>query len=181
MEAAETMFHPVSFEKLSVPTNVNWSVGWQERLREAEKELHATKVDWLSIADIPNEMMVVKVPRLRFELTFMLLDGRLSWTRHTASGSDEGMSLIWQVRDNLKNVVALYNRLGHERTELGQLLVEGNLEKPSAVMVVRDKSAIATQPVMKVKAFSLVGIPEKSLDSLQQDVRNAQDQAQLYS
>jgi hypothetical protein len=34
---------------------------------------------------------------------------------------------------------------------------------------------------MKVKAFSLVGIPEKSLDSLQQDVRNAQDQAQLYS
>src|SRR5262249_55300238 len=135
----------------------------------------------LSIADIPNEMGVVKVPRLRFELSFMLLDGRLSWTRHTPSGGDEGMSLSWQVRDNLKNLVALYNKLGHERTELGKLLVEGSLENPSAVMLVRDKSAVAAQPEMKVKAFSLAGIPEKSLDSLQQDVRNAQDQAQTYS
>jgi hypothetical protein len=177
------MFHQVSFEKLVVPTNVNWSAGWQERLREAQKELQATKVDWLSIADMPEEMIngPVVVPKLRFDLTFMLLDGRLSWTRHTASGSDEGMLLILQVRDNLKNLVTLYNRLGHERPELGQLLVDGNLDKPSVVMIVPDKSASATQPEIKVKAFSLAGIPEKSLASLQEDIRRAQEQAEDYS
>ena len=183
LAAAETMFQQVSFEKVDVSTNLNWSTGWQERLRAAEKELHATKVDWLSIADIPKEMMsgLVRVPRLRFDLTFMLLDGHISWTRRKASGSEEGMSLTLQVRENLNNIVRLYNRLGHERPELGQLLVDGNLDKPSAVMVVPEKSAIATQPEIKVKAFSLAGIPEKSLDLLQLDVRNAQGQAEEYS
>jgi hypothetical protein len=180
LAAAETMFQQVSFEKVDVSTNLNWSPEWQERLRAAEKELHATKVDWLSIADIPEEVMVVRVPRLRFDLTFMLLDGRLSWTRRRASGSDEGMSLILQVQDNLKNLVTLYNRLGREKPELGHLLVDGNLDKPTVVMLVPDKSAIATQPQMKVKAFSLAGIPEKSLDPLQDDIRSAQDKAEQY-
>jgi len=181
LAAAETMFHQVSFEKLQLPTNSSWSAGWQARLRESEKELQATRVDWLSIADIPDEVMGGRVPKLRFELSFMVLDGRLSWVRHGASGSDEAMSLILQVQDNLKNLVTLYNKLGNERPQLGHLLVEGNLDKPSVVMLVPDKSAAASQPQIKVKAFSVVGIPEKALDSLQNDVRLAQEQAESYS
>jgi hypothetical protein len=179
--AVETMFQHVSFDKLSVPTDANWAEGWQERLRASEKELQGTKVDWLSIADVPQEMLMVRVPKLRFDVNFYVLDGRLGWLRRRASGGDEAMTLLSQVRQNLHNLLTLYNKLGREKPELGQLLVEGDLEKPSVVMLVPDKSATAAQPQIKVKAFSLAGIPEKSLDALQADVRNAQQQAEEYS
>jgi hypothetical protein len=182
LQAAETMFQTVRFDNLVVPTNSNWSTGWEARVKEAEKELHTTKVDWLSIADVPRDMQLVELPKLRFNLRFYLNDGRLSWSRRRGTSGDwEGSNVPMQVQDNLKGLIALYNRVGQEKPEVGHLVVEGDLTKPSLVMLVPDKSGMATQPQVKAKAFSLLGISEKSLGTLQADIDHSQRLAAEYS
>ena len=126
------------------------------------------KVDWLSVADIPKEMADVHVPRLRITPESAgLLPGSKGW------GNGE--------LDELAKVVALYNNLGAQKPELGKLLVEGDLNKPSLVMFVPDKAAADTQPRIKVKAFSLSGISHMERAKLQEDINRAKDEAASYA
>jgi hypothetical protein len=123
------------------------------------------KVDWLSVADIPKEMADVHIPRFRLAPdSSEFLPGRTGW------GNDE-----------LAKLVALYNGLGVQKPELGKLLVEGGLNKPSLVMFVPDKAAADTQPRIKVMAFSISGITEAGRAKLQEDIDRAKVEAASYA
>jgi hypothetical protein len=122
--------------------------------------LHAVqrqfKADWASVADIPPEMADVRIPKLRI-------------TRDSLGNAEEPA---------LQAVVTLYNQLGAQKPNLGRLIVQGDLTRPSVVMFVPDKSAAVAQPI-KVKAFSVYGIRQKSKlrDAIEEAKRNAVDYA----
>lgn len=71
-------------------------------------------------------------------------------------------------RKSLEALVALYNSLGRAKPELGNLLVEGDLAKPSVVIF--HSSAPATQVEHKVKAFALKGIPVTDWENLASEI-----------
>jgi hypothetical protein len=90
----------------------------------------------------------------------------------------------------LKELVDFYNRLGEKKPELGMLVVEGGVSpftfvvgylKPSVVMLVPDKASAQGQPQIKVKAFSVRGVPEKDWDKLNEDIAIAQDEGRFYA
>jgi hypothetical protein len=56
-------------------------------------------------------------------------------------------------------VIELYNRLAEEIPDMGKWVVEGSIAKPSAIVLVPDRSRLAKGSVIKMKAFSLRGIP----------------------
>ena len=65
----------------------------------------------------------------------------------------------------LEALVALYNHLGAQaKPELGNLVVEGDIVTPSAVMFVAPNVAGGSE--LRAKAFSLRGIPEKESEKL---------------
>ncbi len=103
------------------------------------------KADWLSIASIPREMDDVRVPKLRIPPGPMFLIGSPS------------------APNELLSIVMLYNRLAEREPQLGTLVVEAphnQPEKPYAVMLVPNKSAVVAQARMRTKAFPLRGIPK---------------------
>ena len=93
------------------------------------------RVDWLSMADIPKEMADVRIPRLRINQ-----DSLVSLT--SLRGENQWLSAL----------VTLYNLVGQKKPELGSLLVEGDLAKPSVVMFVPGKAVAGAQLGIKVKA-----------------------------
>ncbi|MCU0784842.1 MAG: hypothetical protein MUF81_12530 [Verrucomicrobia bacterium] len=56
-------------------------------------------------------------------------------------------------------VIKLYNRLADQNPDMGKWVIEGNIAKPSAVVLVPDRSRLAKGSATKRKAFPLTGIP----------------------
>ena len=123
------------------------------------------QVDWLSVADIPKEMADVHIPRLRINQDSLAL----------ILGSTGGQS------EPLGALVSLYNQLGEKKTELGHLIVKGDLAKPSVVMFVPDKAVTDTQARIKVKAFSIYGINDAERAKLQEDIDRAKAEAMQFT
>jgi hypothetical protein len=122
------------------------------------------KVDWASVVDLPREMMGVQIPRLRIN------SGSLTALQSDAKSDNYPLEAL----------ISLYNQLGEQKPELGKLIVKGDLLRPSVVMFVPDKSALESQPRIKVKAFSIHGIGTNDWDKLQLDIRRAEDEAMEY-
>jgi hypothetical protein len=77
--------------------------------------------------------------------------------------------------------VTLYNLVGQKKPELGSLLVEGDLAKPSVVMFVPGKAVAGAQLGIKVKAFSVSGISDAERAKLQEDIDRARMEAMDYA
>lgn len=77
--------------------------------------------------------------------------------------------------------MSLYNLVGQKKPELGSLLVQGDLAKPSLVLFVPNKAVADTQPGIKVKAFSIFGIKEAERAKLQEDIARAKDETTKYA
>jgi hypothetical protein len=118
-------------------------------------------VDWLSVADIPKEMADVRIPRLRINREALMSLGH---------GDDVGA-------EALAAVISLYNQLGTQKPELGHLVVQGGMAKPSVVMFVPDKSLTEARPKVKVKAFSIWGISDPARDTLLEDIERTKKEA----
>lgn len=127
------------------------------------------KVDWSNIAHIPGTMQNARIPALRLnpESLEPILRPEGPGTRSGGGGGSGSQATMLQA------LIALYNRLGEVSPELGKLVVEGDLTKPSVVMFVGGVKA--TVPELKVKAFPLKGISEKAWPSLQEDIARASD------
>jgi len=123
------------------------------------------KVDWVSVADIPQEMVDVRIPRLRI----------------TGESPDPFSPRARVEIEPLAALVSLYNQLGEQKPELGHLLVKGALNRPSVVMFVPDKAAADARPKITVKAFSIYGINDAEKVKLQQDIDRAGEQALRYA
>ena len=123
------------------------------------------KVDWVSVADIPPEMVDVRIPRLRI----------------TGESPDPFSPRARVEIEPLAALVSLYNQLGEQKPELGHLLVKGALNRPSVVMFVPDKAALDAQPRITVKAFNIYGISDAEKAKLQQDIDRAGEQAMKYA
>ena len=123
------------------------------------------KVDWLSVADIPEEMADVRIPRLRINRGSLMAVGH---------GGDVGT-------DALGALVSLYNQLGEQKPELGRLIVKGDLTKPTVVMFVPNKALTDTPPKVKVKAFSIYGINDAERAKLEDDIGRARKEAMEYA
>jgi hypothetical protein len=67
-------------------------------------------------------------------------------------------------RNPLEALIALYNSLAQSKPELGELILEGDLAKPSIVMFHSTTPAATTD--FKMKAFALNGIPTNEWDAL---------------
>ncbi len=123
------------------------------------------KVDWLSVANIPNEMREVRIPKLRINQDSLV-------PILQRPGGDGGP---------LGALVSLYNQLGEQKPELGCLVVKGDLARPSVVMFVPDKTALDRQPKVKVKAFSIYGISDTERANLREEIDQVRMQAINYS
>jgi hypothetical protein len=145
-----------------VETCFAFSGGTPSQFLNAVQEQY--KVDWISVADIPNEMQDVHIPRLRINQDSL---GPIS----RPTGSESGP---------LAALVSLYNQLGEQKPELGRLIVKGDLTKPSVVMFVPDKAAADTQPKVKVKAFSIWGLSDAERAKLLDDIYGAKREALDY-
>ena len=121
------------------------------------------KVDWRSIAQIPDEMRYVQVPKLR-----------IPGQAHPPRPGEPPRP------DELTALVVLYHRLAERNPQLGNLVVEGDPRQPSVVMFVPEKTSATAQPQVKVKAFSLKGIPEKEWARLSKDIELTRDEGMQY-
>jgi hypothetical protein len=122
------------------------------------------RVDWLSMADIPKEMADVHIPRLRIDQGSLV-------SLTSARGANQWLTAL----------VTLYNLVGQKKPELGSLLVQGDLAKPSVVMFVPGKAMADTQPGIKVKAFSISGTSDAERAKLQEDIDRAKTEAMDYA
>ncbi len=143
------------------------------------------KVDWKSVADVPRLMADVRIPRLRIGPESMASSagaggGGLTWPGPGVPGAIPGARPGGEVNP-LWTLVSLYNRLGEQRPELGRLVVEGDLAKPSVVMFVPDKNAANSQPEFKVKAFSIKEIRRPEWRRLVETIKVANDEAMARS
>ncbi|MCX6924632.1 MAG: hypothetical protein NT154_15670 [Verrucomicrobia bacterium] len=127
-------------------------------MKTLEKEYH---VDWLSIAQIPQEMRLVQVPKLRVP--------RFNDRNFPESLSEE------------RQMVMLYNHLSEHEPQLGNLVVLGDAKKPTAVMLAPSKAGEQTASQVRVRAFSLKGIPEDDWEKLEKDVSAARKDAVDYA
>jgi hypothetical protein len=114
------------------------------------------KVDWLSIASIPDFVQQPQVPKLRY-----------------TAGPTTAIS-AHQLAD-------LYNRVSERSPELGTLVVEGDYSKPSVVMLVPNRSREREQPRIKVKAFPIWGLSDSVRDKLRADIEQARVEAIDYA
>lgn len=134
--------------------------GTPRRFMEAvEKQF---KVDWLSIASIPAEMQQVQIPKLRL-------------TPKPKGNVALGMD------SPVRQLVLLYNSLAEKSPQLGTLIVDGDdPRKPSAVMLVPNKTTSVVQARMKTKAFPLRGISEKDWATLADEIMQMDGKATQY-
>ena len=126
-------------------------------LQPGEKLLYSTNAHWIFFLPALGLWTVAAV--------FLALSGMVP------AGSP--LMLVCWAMAAIMALIALYNRLGEVSAELGKLVVEGDLTKPSVVMFVGGVKA--TVPELKVKAFPLKGISEKAWPSLQEDIARASD------
>jgi hypothetical protein len=144
------------------------------------------KVDWAKVVEVPENMAngAVRIPALRMnrQSAEHILGGgggggfgggRGGGGRGGGGGAGvQGGSE--SERNPLDALIALYNTLWQAKPELGQLIVEGDLAKPSVVLFrsnAQHQSPLDTSD-FKMKAFALNGIPEKEWDSLAVVVEN---------
>jgi len=144
-------------------------------------------VNWSSVADIPDQMRNVHIPALRIDQESIgpILNnagprqGRVAGVGGFGGlgggfGGGGGAGIHSEQRPTpLEALVVLYNHLGEVKPELGRLVVEGDLAKPSVVMFIPGN--MPEPPEIKVKAFPLKGIPEKDWDKLEKDIAEARD------
>jgi len=123
------------------------------------------KADWLSVADIPNEMQDVRIPKLRINP-----DALAPLTRQPGGESHP-----------LAALVSLYNQVGEQKPELGHLVVKGDLAKPSVVMFVPNKAAPDPRLEVKVKAFGIWGVSDAERTKLLEDIERAKREAFEYA
>jgi hypothetical protein len=175
----------------AIASQYHWTAGWPERLKATEKRCKDFKVDWLSVADIPPEMDLVRVPSLRIPFTLAVVDGDLPGgfpddlslsnivdfengsSVHVGKGDLPG---LW-AEHVLKEVVAIYERLSKVKSELGHLVVQGSMLRPEVVMLYPGTPAAKGQSFIKVKAFPLKGLPDKTWDALSEDIAKAREEA----
>ncbi len=120
------------------------------------------KVDWLSIASIPAELQQVQIPKLRL-------------TPKPKGNMALGMD------SPVRQLVLLYNSLAEKSPQLGTLLVDGDdPRKPSAVMLVPNKTTSVVQARMKTMAFPLRGVPEKDWATLADEIMQMGGEATHY-
>jgi hypothetical protein len=135
------------------------------------------KVDWSSIADIPPEMQNVHIPALRLnrESVDRILPNRGRGGMRGLRGGGGGaggpfFGMEAEELNPLDALVALYNSLWEARTDLGHLIVEGGMVKPSIVIF---RAPNPNAPIdLKLKAFALKGFPEAEWDKLAQELGN---------
>ena len=127
------------------------------------------KVDWKKVADIPNNMLNVHIPALRMnrQSSERILGPEPPFAFPGSGGLNAAD------RNPLKALIALYNSLGGAKPELGNLLVEGDLAKPSVVIF--HSSAPPTQIDYKVKAFALKGISPTEWERLVDEINSQFD------
>ncbi len=123
------------------------------------------RVDWSSVAEIPNEMEVVRIPKMRINRESLAL-----LVKRTGVPNEP-----------LAVLVSLYNQLGEHKPELGRLIVQGDPAKPSVVMFVPDKAAAEKQPKLKVKAFSIYSLSSAERANLTRDIDRAREEAMKYA
>lgn len=133
------------------------------------------QVDWTSIAHIPAAMQNARIPALRLNRESLepILHLGGPGARSRGAGGSGSQAIMLQA------LIALYNRLGEVSSELGKLVVEGDLAKPSVVMFAG--GARSARAAIKVKAFPLKGIPEKAWASLLEDINHASVVARAFS
>jgi hypothetical protein len=146
------------------------------------------KVDWAKVADIPDNVANVHIPALRMNRQSAenilpprgFRGGRAGAGRFGGGGAGGGGGFqadSQAERNPLDALVALYNSLWQAKPELGQLMVEGDLAKPSLVMF--HSSAQPNFPSanadFKMKAFALNGIPENEWEKLEHVVADELD------
>jgi hypothetical protein len=115
------------------------------------------KTDWLTIAQIPDEMQHVQIPRMRLPASVPL-------KVPTSAAFDTQSSLL-----------TLYAALAAKDPELGSLFVSGDPKEPSLVIFIPDKSAPKSD--IKVKAFSLQNLPQEKLPALIKEIDRTQNDA----
>jgi len=136
-------------------------------------------VNWSDIAEIPDDLHNAIIPKLRINQSS--LASILGDVRPGNGGSREGgragaLGSATSPDAPLRALVALYNSLGDRKPELGHLIIEGNLAKPAAVLFVSGTAVPA--PELRVKAFSIKGIPEKDWPLLSNEIEHAAEMAQ---
>lgn len=118
------------------------------------------KVDWLSIAYIPDEMQRVEIPKLRLMPN----------------------SLGYHVTGNqVTQLVDLYNRLAERSPQLGNLVVQGDPSKPAVVMLVPNQTWEKEQPKIKVKAFPVWELSDALKEKLAREIDRAGMEALEYA
>jgi hypothetical protein len=142
------------------------------------------KVNWSSVAEIPEELQSSHIPALRMDRASLepilrrWREGRsgggfLAGPGTESSGSTPGFAM--EQHNPLEAVVALYNSLQRVKPELGQLVVEGDFTRPSVVMFISSRAPSPASD-FQMKAFPLKGIPQKDWDKLasvaEQELRN---------
>lgn len=118
-------------------------------------------VEWSSVVDIPREMADVRIPRLR------LTQQSLAALARRPGGTNNPLGAL----------ISLYNQLGEQKRELGRLIVQGDLAKPSVVAFVPDKTLADAQPKLKTRAFSIHGINDADRKKLLEDIERAKQEA----
>ncbi|MGA2557628.1 MAG: hypothetical protein ABSG04_15275 [Verrucomicrobiota bacterium] len=141
------------------------------------------RVEWAKVVDIAENMREVHIPALRMsqqsvESMFPVYRGGGGRGGGGAGGGGGfggggirgGFGSNPEERDPLMALITLYNRLGQAKSELGSLMVEGDLAKPSIVMF---RSIYANSaPELTLKAFALNGIPVAEWDKLAQEIND---------
>jgi hypothetical protein len=141
------------------------------------------KVDWAKVADIPANMAEVVIPRLRMnrQSAEHIIDsygGRRPGGRFGGGGGGGGFQGGREPDHSpLDALIALYNSLSQAKPELGQLIVEGDLAKPSVVIFRSNSQRTSSIDYsnFKMKAFALKGIPENEWGKLEEVVGHELD------
>ncbi|HTA31328.1 MAG TPA: hypothetical protein VK731_12630 [Candidatus Cybelea sp.] len=147
------------------------------------------KVDWAKVVEVPENMAndAVRIPALRMNrqsAQHILPSRRFGGRGGGGGGGGDGGSE--SDRSPLDALIALYNSLSQAKPELGQLMVEGDLTKPSVVLFrsnAQRQSPIASSD-FKMKAFALNGIPDKEWEPLEKLVDSELDkltQLQIFA
>ena len=145
------------------------------------------KVEWAKVVDIADNMREVHIPALRMsqqsvESIFPVYRGGGGGGGGRGGGGAGGGGVFGaggfrggfggdpEERDPLMALITLYNRLGPAKSELGELMVQGDLAKPSIVIF---RSIYAdSAPQLTLKAFPLNDIPEDQWDKLAQEMQD---------
>ena len=141
------------------------------------------KVDWAKVVDIPNNMQAVHIPRLRMnrqsvESMFPVFrrggrgggaGGGFGGGGGGGGGPPNGLAAMPEDRQPLEALITLYNDLSRAKPELGNLMVEGDLAKPSVVIF---HSNYANPTPERMKVFALGSIPKDKWEQLAKELND---------